>query len=220
MEKKTYAIKACTGKGYRNRSSIVIGFLIAASILSVVLLVIGLIRGWMYAGGFLIPLVLALTYIVIRVNIVYPTYLASDKKNIYMKNWVNDFLPYAMDFKIKFLREFIPAQTKITKIPIEDIDSVIIGTKNFIKRNGKNNESFIARLDALGIEKKGDYYLKKTVQNMDLIYISTLDGECYYMPLVKFSPRDVSRVLQFIQRSNPEAEIKVSSKDFRTSLRK
>ena len=54
---------------------------------------------------------------------------------------------------------------------------------------------------------------------MDLIYISTVDGECYFMPIVKFSPRDVSRVLQFIQRMNPQAEIRVNSKVFRMGLK-
>lgn len=219
MEKKTYAVKACTGKAYRRNNGIVIGLLSALSLLSVIMLIIDFINGKVLWGIFwLIALILAFTYVIIRVNTVYPTYLASDKKNVYMKNWVNDFLPYAADSNVKFLREFIPARTKLIKIPIDDIATVLIGTKNFIKRYGEDNEDFRDNLKPL--EKSKDYYQKKTVQSMDLIYISTHDGECYYMPIVKFAPRDVSRVLQFIQRLNPEAEIKVNSREFRTSLKK
>ena len=219
MKNKTYAARACTNKSYRNRSGIMIGLLSVLSVLSVVMLIIDFIGGKVLWGIFwLIALILALTYVVIRVNSVYPTYIATDKKYVYMKNWVNDFLPYAADCRIKFLREFIPARTKLIKIPIEDISTVLIGTKNFIKRCGEDNESFKINLEPL--ERSKDYYQKKTVQSMDLIYMSTFDGECYYMPIVRFSARDVSRVLQFIQRTNPETEIRVNSKEFRMSLKK
>lgn len=219
MSKSTYAAMACTNKSYRRNSGIVIGILSALSLLALIMLILDFINGKILWGVFwILALILALSYVVIRINSVYTTYLASDKKNIYMKNWVNDFLPYDADNKVKFIREFIPARTKLIQIPIEDIATVLIGTKNFIKRYGEDNEEF--RLNLKPLEKSKDYYQKKTVQSMDLIYVSTYDGECYYMPIVKFTPRDVSRVLQFIQRANPEAEIRVNSREFRLSLKK
>lgn len=219
MSKKNYAVMACTNKGYRQRSGIAAAILGALSLLSLVMLILNFINGRVLWGIFwILALILALSYVIIRINSVYTTYLASDKKNVYMKNWTNDFLPYDADNKIKFIREFIPARTKLIEIPIEDISTVLIGTKNFIKRYGEDNEDFKINLKPL--EKSKDYYQKKTVQSMDLIYISTFDGGCYYMPIVKFAPRDVSRVLQFIQRSNPEAEIRINSKEFRIHLKK
>lgn len=210
---------ACTNKSYRRNSGIAIGILSALSLLALVMLILDFINGRILWGIFwILALILALSYVIIRVNSVYTTYLASDKKNVYMKNWTNDFLPYDADNKIKFIREFIPARTKLIQIPIEDIATVLIGTKNFIKRYGEDNEDF--RVNLKPLEKSKDYYQKKTVQSMDLIYVSTYDGECYYMPIVKFTPRDVSRVLQFIQRANPEAEIRVNSREFRLSLKK
>ncbi|MDY3030769.1 MAG: hypothetical protein SOS24_03280 [Clostridia bacterium] len=220
MSKSTrYAAKACTSKSYRRNSGIAIGILSALSVLAVVMLLISFIGGNILWGiAWLIALILALSYVVIRINTVYPTYLATDKRTVYMKNWTNDFLPYAADSSLKLIREFIPAPTKITEIPIEDISTILIGTKNFIKRYGEDNEYFRDNLRPL--EKSKDYYQKKMVQSMDLIYVSTKDNECYYMPIDRFSPRDVSRVLQFIQRANPEAEIRVNSKNFRMSLKK
>ena len=210
---------ACTNKSYRRNSGIAIGILSALSLLALVMLIFDFINGRILWGIFwILALILALSYVIIRINSVYTTYLASDKKNVHMKNWSNDFLPYDADNKIKFIREFIPARTKLIQIPIEDIATVLIGTKNFIKRYGEDNEDF--RINLKPLEKSKDYYQKKTVQSMDLIYVSTYDGECYYMPIVKFTPRDVSRVLQFIQRANPEAEIRVNSKEFRLSLKK
>lgn len=219
MSKPKYAVVACTNKGYRQRSGIAIGLLGALSVLAVVMLILDFISGRVLWGVFwILALILALSYVIIRVNSVYATYLASDKKNIYMKNWVNDFLPYDAENRIKLIREFIPARTKLIQIPIEDISTVLIGTKNFIKRYGEDNEDFRDSLKPL--EKSKDYYQKKTVQSMDLIYVSTFDGECYFMPIVKFTARDVSRVLQFIQRGNPEAEIRINSKEFRINLKK
>lgn len=219
MDNKTYAVKACTNNGYRKRTAIAVGFLGLLSILSVVMLIVSFITGRPLWGVFwIIALILAATYVVIRINSVYTTYLASDKKNVYMRNWTNDFLPYDADSKIKIVREFIPAKTKLIKIPIEDISAVLIGTKNFIKRYGEDNDEFKKSLAPL--EKAKDYYQKKTVQSMDLIYISTKEQGCYFMPILKFSPRDVSRVLQFIARENPQAEIKINSREFRTSLKK
>lgn len=219
MSKPKYAVVACTNKGYRQRSGIAIGLLGALSVLAVVMLILDFISGRVLWGVFwILALILALSYVIIRVNSVYATYLASDKKNIYMKNWVNDFLPYDAENRIKLIREFIPARTKLIQIPIEDISTVLIGTKNFIKRYGEDNEDFRDSLKPL--EKSKDYYQKKAVQSMDLIYVSTFDGECYFMPIVKFTARDVSRVLQFIQRGNPEAEIRINSKEFRINLKK
>ena len=218
MSKSTYAVKACTNKRYRKISTVIISFFGALSLLSLIMLIVDFINGKILWGVFwLIALILTLSYVIIRINSVYPTYIASDKKHVYMKNWVNDFLPYDAENKIKILREFIPAGTKLIDIPIEDISTVLIGTKNFIKRYGEDNEGF--KESILPLEKSRDYYQKKVVQTMDLIYISTVDGECYFMPIVKFSPRDVSRVLQFIQRMNPQAEIRVNRKVFRMGLK-
>lgn len=213
-----YAAKACTNKNYRRNSSIVIGILGLLSVLSVVMLIINFINGKVLWGIFwLIATILALTYVIIRINSVFPTYLATDKKNLYMKNWTNDFLPYDAENPIKILREFIPAHKKLIEIPIEDISTVLIGTKNFIKRYGEDNDEF--RLNLQPLEKSKDYYQKKTVQTMDLIYVSTYDGECYYMPIVKFTPRDVAKVLQLVKRINPEVEIKVNSREFRLGMK-
>ena len=126
-----------------------------------------------------------------------------------MKNWNNDFLPYDYDNKVKILSEFIPAKTKIVEIPLNEISTVLIGTKNFIKRNVAPDSDFVKNIRVL--EKSKDFYKKKTVSSMDILYV-----ECYYMPIVKFDTRNVTKIVQIIQRINPELLIRVSSREYRT----
>ena len=66
------------------------------------------------------------------------------------------------------------------------------------------------------IEKSKDFYKKKTVSSMDILYVETFEKECYYMPIVKFDTRNVTKIVQIIQRINPELLIRVSSREYRT----
>ena len=131
-----------------------------------------------------------------------------------MKNWNNDFLPYDYDNKVKILSEFIPAKTKIVEIPLNEISKVLIGTKNFIKRNVAPDSDFVKNIRVL--EKSKDFYKKKTISSMDILYVETFEKECYYMPIVKFDMRNVTKIVQMIQRINPELLIRVSSREYRT----
>lgn len=215
---KVYAAKACTNKNYRRSNGIKIGILILLSVLALVMLIIDFINGKILWGIFwLIAMILALSYVVIRINAVYTTYLATDKKNLYMKNWTNDFLPYDSQHGIRIFREFIPAKTKLIEIPIDEISAVLIGTKNFIKRYGSDNDNF--RHGIMPLEKSKDFYQKKSLQSMDLIYVSTYDDECYYMPISKFNPRDVGKILQYVHRANPDAELRINSREFRLGMK-
>ncbi|MDD6485138.1 MAG: hypothetical protein PUF72_11325 [Clostridiales bacterium] len=213
-----YAAKAYT-KGSVRRSAKITAFLFSAlGLLSIIMLIYSLIVGKvLFAVAWIIAAILCITYVVIRVNAVFSTYLAADKKNVYMKTWSNGFLPFKADSRIKILSEFIPASTRLIEIPIEDISSVIIGNKNFIKRTGEDNENFTAAIRPYETSK--DITHRRSVNSMEYFYISAVDGECYFMPITKFAPREVTRVLQYIQRANPDAQLKVSSREFRTSLK-
>ena len=80
------------------------------------------------------------------------------------------------------MSEFIPAKTKIVEIPLNEISKVLIGTKNFIKRNVAPDSDFVKNIRVL--EKSKDFYKKKTVSSMDILYVETFEKECYYMPIV------------------------------------
>lgn len=213
-----YAAKACTKKKYRRKNSIIILVMSALSLLSLIMLLYSFIVGNVLFGfSWVIAFILLASYVLIRYNTVFPTYLATDKSNIYMNTWSNDFFSYDISNKVKFAREFIPAKTKLIKIPIENISSIVIGTKNSVKRYAEDSSDFSQRV--LPLEKSKDFATKKIINSMDLFYVTTNDSNSYFMPIINFSPRDVSRIIQFIQRINPNINIKVNSRVFRISLK-
>ena len=134
-----------------------------------------------------------------------------------MNTWKNDFFSYDVSNKIKIIREFVPSKTKLIKIPIDKISSIVVGTKNSVKKYAEENEEFQKQVQPFETSK--DFAQKKAVNSMDLFFVTTTEGTSYFMPIENFSPRDVSRVLQFIQRLNPEINIKVNSRTFRISLK-
>jgi len=213
-----YAAKACTHKKYRRKNKIILSIMTALSILSLIMLVFSFVTEKILFGlSWLIAFILLASYVLIRYNTVFPTYLATDKKNIYMNTWKNDFFSYDVSNKIKIIREFVPSKTKLIKIPIDKISSIVVGTKNSVKKYAEENEEFQKQVQPF--ENSKDFAQKKAVNSMDLFFVTTTEGTSYFMPIENFSPRDVSRVLQFIQRLNPEINIKVNSRTFRISLK-
>lgn len=213
-----YAAKACTNKKYRRKNKIILSIMSVLSILSLVMLIFSFVTGKILFGfSWMIAFILLASYVLIRYNTIFPTYLATDKTNIYMNTWSNDFFSYDISNKIKFAREFIPSKTKLIKIPIENITSIIIGTKNSVKRYTTEDGEFHNKVKPL--EKSKDFATKKAINSMDLFFVQTEDSNSYFMPIENFSPRNVSRVLQFVQRINPTISIKVNSRNFRINLK-
>ena len=196
------SVKACTNSRYRKTNIVIITILSLLSCFALVMVIYNLIKGsYLFSIAWFIATILASTYVLIRINTVFATYISTDRMNLFMKNWNNDFLPYDYD-------------NKIVEIPLNEISTVLIGTKNFIKRNVAPDSDFVKNIRVL--EKSKDFYKKKTVSSMDILYVETFEKECYYMPIVKFDTRNVTKIVQIIQRINPELLIRVSSREYRT----
>ena len=213
---KKYKIKAQSNNAHRRISGIFI-FIVAAFTCFAAFMAVYTLTGdsekrLLFGIGYIVAAILGLAYVIIRINTVYATYIATDGENIYMKNWANDFLPYNTDGGIKFISAFVPAKTKITEIPISDISAVFIGTKNFIKRYARTNDAFLKSVRAF--EHSKDSYEKNQVKGMDIIYVETVRESCY-MPVVKFDEKEINRLLKIINRKNPDAEIKTGSRKYK-----
>ncbi len=209
-----YSVKAVTSGKFRRKNTVIICIASALSVLGLIMFIYSIIKGsWLFAASYFIALILLVTYIVIRINTVYITYLATDRENIILKNWSNDFLPYDVGSKLNFLAEFIPAGTKVTKIPIAEIGKIMIGTKNFIKRHAPEDENFAEGIGRF--EKSKDYYQKRTVSGMDILYIQLLDGESYYMPIMNFNAKNVKKILSAALRVKPDIEMQFGGREYR-----
>ena len=208
-------IRARTSGKYRKMNTI----FIAISTIVLILGIVGIIysiahASWLFAASYFIGLILLFTYVIIRVNAIYTTYISYDDGAIVMKNWTNDFLPYDVGNKIKVLSEFVPARTKVTEIPVEEIDRIMIGTKNFIKRNIERDDSFLERIAPY--ERTKDYYQKRTVSAMDIFYVHTTDGESYYMPVMNFNTKTVKKILTAVFAKKPDMDFRSSNRTYRT----
>lgn len=209
-------VEAKSNASYRRISGIIIAvvaaFVCYAAFMSLYTLAGDYEKRIVFGIGYIIAAILGLMYVIIRINTVFTTLIATDGNDVYMKNWVNDFLPYDVRGGISFLKAFIPARTKTTQIPVEDISAVCIGTKNFIRRNAQVSESFINSIKSLDKDKSD----RKQIRNIEIFYVSTHDGEGYYMPIVKFGKKEINKLLKIIKTKNKEIEIKTGSKEYKT----
>lgn len=209
-----YATKARTSSKCRRKNAVLIALGTILSVIGVIMLVYSLIKAsWLFAASYFIALILLVTYIVIRINTVYVTYLATDRESIIMKNWSNDFLPYDVENKVKFLAEFIPSTTKVTEIPINEIEKVVIGTKSFIKRTMADDTEFLERIAAF--ENSKDYYQKRTISAMDIFYVRVVSGESYYMPIMNFNTKMVKKLLGIMLKVKPDIEMVFAGREYR-----
>ena len=208
------SVKACTNSRYRKTNIVIITILSLLSCFALVMVIYNLIKGSYLFSCVVYRYDIGVNICSYKINANLYVYISTDRMNLFMKNWNNDFLPYDYDNKVKILSEFIPAKTKIVEIPLNEISKVLIGTKNFIKRNVAPDSDFVKNIRVL--EKSKDFYKKKTVSSMDILYVETFEKECYYMPIVKFDTRNVTKIVQIIQRINPELLIRVSSREYRT----
>lgn len=212
-----YIATARTKPSYRRKNTIIIAILALIAVIAVIMAVYNMLESrWMFVITYLIITLLAATYVMIRINTVYPTYLAVDKQSVYMRRWVNGFLPYNVDFKPAFLSDFIPAKTELVECPVKEITNIYIGTKNYLKRTAKTGPEFGD--DVEPFEKSKDFEVKKSVQSMDIFYVENSDGSYMYMPIDEFSVGSVKKVLRYINKLNPEAEFGIYSKDYRRAM--
>lgn len=208
-------IKASTEKKKRRSNMIIIVIIGVLALFALCAVVYNLAKTqWLFALAWFIAFVLAGTYVIIRMNTVFATSISTDGINLYLKNWVNDFLPYDYNNKIKILSEFIPAKTKVTSIPLEEISKIFVGTKNFIKRNIETDNKFTDSIKKF--EKSRDFYLKRTITSMDMFYVETYDGECYFMPMVSFDTKEVKKLIEAIKRRNADLMIKSVSRAYKS----
>lgn len=209
-----YSVTARTNASYRRSTAVKIGIVTALVCLALILSVYSMIESkWFFVISYAIAIVLGLSYILIRKNAVYPTYIAIDRHSIYMRRWVNCFMPYNTSFKPAILREFIPAKTELVECEINSVSAVYIGTKNFIKRSAVTGPEFAD--DVEPFEKSRDFIVRKNIQSMDIFYVETADGDYVHMPIDEFSVNAVIKVLKYLNKANPDISFNIYSRAYK-----
>lgn len=162
---------------------------------------------------FVIAAVIFFVLMLIKGNTVFGTSLKVKDDTLYLKSWDNNFLPYATDGS-SFFSDLKPSKTKTSSVPLNEISSVLIGTKDYIKRNiTESGKPFIKAL--YPYERSSKKAKQNMVSGLDMFYIETADGDCAFMSIQDYSVKNVVAIINEIYNANPTVEIKVSNREYK-----
>ncbi len=213
-----YQVKACADSKIRIRALVIILIFGLFALFSIGMAIFDITTGRtafgiMFAAAALIFVVLML----LRINSVFGTYIKVKNGMLYMKSWVNDFLPY--DVNGGFFSEMVPSKTKLTEIPVDEVSLVLVGTKEYIKRNATIAGKRLARA-LYPYEHSKRKAKKELISGMDLFYVETFGGECSFMCIYGYDPKRVVDVIGEIYSVNPDVAVRVSSREYKKHVMK
>ncbi len=217
--KRTYKAIAEVERKQRIRGMIFSGILMFLCVGALMLSIYSFAsENFVFGISYIIAIILGLSYIVIKVNQLFSTFVATDDENIIFKCWDNHFFPYNAWNGIPVIREFIPARSEIITIPMQEITSIIIGTKSYIKRNALD-DAF--NKEVLPYEKNKYSALTGMLDKANLLYIRTKSGESCFMNIDGFNPKDTMQVLNsFTRFCDEDVDIKINSRAFKRYLKR
>lgn len=178
----------------------------SVSLLGLVLGIYSLVIGnFLFALWYALAFVLGLSYVVIRINACFPTFIATDGEKVVLSVWENGLMPYTLPEKPTFISDFIPEKVRVNEIAMEDIDTVVVGSRRFLKKNLDEDEypEILARLD---LNKHFDSVLKR----MDFLFIRTKSDENCFMSITDFDLSGVRDFLDTIEKNCQGVQILVN----------
>ncbi len=166
---------------------------------------------------FLIAALIFIILLLIKGNSVFGTNLKYKDGKVILKSWANTFLPYNTDGG--FFSDLKPSRTKVTAVSADEITTILIGTKEFVKRNmTESGRRFVKALYPY------EHSSKKTKRNMitglDIFYLETKDGNCAFMCVQDYSVKNVVGIINEICLVNPDASIKVNNREYKRYVNK
>lgn len=168
-----------------------ISFIGSVSLAGIILAIYSLIAGkFLYTIWYFAAFILGFSYVIIRINTAFPTYIAATSQQVVLSFWKNGVMPYTLPDKPTFISDFIPEKVKTLQIPMSDIDTVLIGSKKYLEKN-LSPEEFPQILTRLSENK----HLASAIKRMDFICIKTKFGDNCFMSVTDF---DVQGLLDFV----------------------
>lgn len=208
------SLKAAVSKNKRKRSGIIMWIVAVLCIIALALIVYNIIMSnWWYVVSYLIGIVLGVSYILVSLNELYSTWIATDGKDFTMRCWETCFFPHQTLSNIKFVGELLPAKNVRLRIPIEEVSSIVIGTKSVIKRTVED-ETF---LEAVALYENSRYSSNhRALEKMDILHVETKDKDSVFMSVNDFDEKAVMKVMRAIENANPDIMVKLNGKKYRT----
>lgn len=154
--------------------------------------------------------------LLIKMNSAFGTYVQLKGGKLYMKSWENNFLPY--DVNGSFMSDMIPAKTKMTAVPVNDISYVLVGTKDFVKKNATVAGKKLQRA-LYPYEHSKKKFKSGVLNHMELLYVETVDGSCAFMCVHDYDAERISKIIKTMYEMNKDISVKIGSSIYRKYLK-
>ena len=201
-----YLSKVSLADKVRRDHIIKISLVGSVCLLGLVLCIYSLVvQSFLFALWYALAFILGLSYVVIRVNACFPTFLATDGEKVVLSVWENGIMPYTLPEKPNFLSDFVPEKIKTNEVPMEDISSVILGSRKFLKKTVAE-ESYPEILKRLDENKHFDNVLKR----MDFILVQTKNGENCFMSITDFDISGLAEFVSIIEKNCAGVQVQIN----------
>lgn len=154
------------------------------------------IRNVLFAIWYFLAFLLGLSYVIIRINACFPTFVATDGEKVVLSTWKNGVMPYTLPEKPNFFSDFIPERIKVNEIAMEDVASVIVGSKRFIKKTlgDEDYPEIFKQLDENG-------HFDSVLKRMDFILVETKTDENCFMSITDFDLLGIADFLEIVEKN-------------------
>ena len=189
-------LKASVDKRIRRNATVKISFVGTITLLGLVLSIYSIFTGRaLFFLWYFVAFILGLSYVIIRINAIFPSYLQIDGDNLIMSVWQNGIFPYRISEKSNFISDFMPEKLKKDEIAIEEISAVYVGSKRFFDRQ-LPDEQYPDILKSVGEDKHFD----SVIRRMDFFLVIAKDGETCFMSVTDFDIKSMADILDQIER--------------------
>lgn len=198
-------IKASVNAKVRRNATIKISLVGTVAVLGLALSIYSLItNNLLFSVWYFVAFVLGLSYVVIRINAVFPTYVALENGNLIMSVWENGIVPYKLPEKPTFLSDFMPDKIKKDEVLAEEIAEIYIGSKRFFDRH-LADESYPEILKRIGENR----HFENAVKRMDFMLVIAKDGESCFMSVTDFDVNDLAELVDELEKSCADIKINI-----------
>lgn len=170
----------------------------------------------LYGILFIIVGIIFIALMLLKANAAFGTYVQLKGRTLYMKSWANNFLPY--DVNGSFISDMLPSKTKIMEIPVDEISYVLIGTKDFIKKNATIAGKKLQRA-IYPYEHSKKKFKNEVLNHMELMYVETIDDSCAFMCVHDYDAEKIVKIVKTMYSMNEGLSVKIGSSTYRKYLK-
>ncbi len=195
--------RATIRKHIRNIDTVKISLVGAVSLAGFILSICNIASGnFLFSLWYFAAFSLALAYVVIKINTIFPISVSVDDEKLILTTWNNGVMPYTIPEKPRFFSDFIPDKIKTDEILLKDIDSLYLGSDKLFEKQleEKYYPEILTRL-------KQDEQWDSIIKRMDFLVVIAKDGNGCFMSITNFSTTELTRVLDVIERNVSDVNI-------------